>query len=135
MLSAQLQFWIFCHVIIPIKVLNHFRKVFRKATTLSVSEVFFLPTSFHSYISLSVKIIADESTFFLCMLGLHPTPTKTFEMSNSQIITFIVMIHHYKGVKPFPKGVSEGNDALFWKFPLTQRCSGPANSWTGPDRH
>ena len=84
MLSAQLQIWIFCHVIITIKVLNHFRKLFRKETTLIAWEVFFQPTSFHNYFSLSIKIIADESTFFLCMLGLHPTPTNTFEMSNSQ---------------------------------------------------
>ena len=54
---------------------------------------FLLPTSFHSYFSLSVKIIADESTFFLCMLGLHPTPTNTFEMSSSQNCknTFLTM--------------------------------------------
>ena len=43
---------------------------------------FFL-THFISNVSLGVKIIADETTFFLCMLGLHPTPTNTFEMSNS----------------------------------------------------
>ena len=68
----------------PVKVLNHFRKVLRKVTTLIALEVFFQPTSFQGYFTLSVKIIADESTFFLCMFGLHPTPTNTFEMSNSQ---------------------------------------------------
>ena len=65
------------------KVLKHFRKVFRRVKILSMLEVSFYLISFHSYFSLSVKIIADESTFFLCMLGLHPTPTNTFEMSNS----------------------------------------------------
>ena len=40
MLSAQLQFWIFFrHVIITMKVLNYFRKVFKKATILRVVEV------------------------------------------------------------------------------------------------
>ena len=29
----------FCHVIITIKVLNHFRKVFRKVTTLNVLKI------------------------------------------------------------------------------------------------
>ena len=31
----------FCHIIITIKVLNHFRKVFRKVTSLIVLEVSF----------------------------------------------------------------------------------------------
>ena len=120
MLSAQLQFWIFGHVIITTKVINHFRKVFRMATTLSAMEVFFQPTSIHSYFSLSVKIIADESTFFLCMLGLHPTPTNTFEMSKSQNCkkTFFWRCHHQLKVLRTICGVAtwHKDQLINWKF-------------------
>ena len=79
--SCNFGFFSSCHR--HCKVLKHFRKVFRRVKILSMLEVSFYLVSFHSKFSLSVKIIADESTFFLCMLGLHPTPTNRFEMSNS----------------------------------------------------
>ena len=110
----------FCHVIITSKVLNHFRKVLRKVTTLSSLEVFFQPTSFHNHFSLSVKIIADESTFFLCMLGLHPTPTNTFEISNSQNCknTFFWRCHHHLKVLRPICGVDtwHKDQKINWKF-------------------
>ena len=67
-------------------MLKHFRKVFRKVKILSMLEVSFYFISFHSYFSLSVKIIADESPFFLCMFGLHQTPTNTFECRIHKIV-------------------------------------------------
>ena len=82
---CQLQFWIFYHVTITIKVLNHFRKVFRKVTTLNVVEVSSYPTSFQRNSSFSMNIISDESVFYLRMLGVHPKPTNTFKIVyNSQ---------------------------------------------------
>ena len=120
MLFAQLQFWIFCDVIITTKVLKHFRKVFQKGTTLSSLEVFLQLTSFHSYFSLSVQILADESTFFVCMLGLHPTPTNTFKMSNSQNCkrTFFWRCHHHlKVLRPICGVATWHRDQLLnWKF-------------------
>ena len=125
MMFAKLQFWIFILVcglffIITIKVLKHFRKVFRKVTTLGLLEVYLEPTSFHSYFSLSVKIIADESTFFRCMLGLLPTPTNTFEMSKSQNCkkTFFWRSPHYlKVLRPICGVATWHTDQLInWKF-------------------
>ena len=83
------------------KGVKPFQKGVSEGTTLSALEFFFLPTSCHGYFSLSVKIIADESTFFLCMLGLHPTPTNIFEMWNSQNWknTFLTMSSSPRSVK------------------------------------
>ena len=66
-------------------------------------------------LSLSVKIIADESTFFLCMLGLHPTPTNTFELSNSQNCkkTFFWRCHHHlKVLRPICRVATWHKDQL-----------------------
>ena len=74
-MSAQLQFWIFNHVITA--------KMFRKVTTLCAWEVFFKPNSFHRYFSLSARIIADESTCLQYMLCDHNTPNNNLQRSNS----------------------------------------------------
>ena len=127
MLSAQLQLWIFCQVIITIKVLNHFRKLLRKVTTLIAVETFFQPTSFHGYFSLSVKIIADESTFFQYMLSDHSPPTNALQASNSQNCknTFFWRCHHHlKVLKPICEVATRHKDQLInWKLFLSSTIS------------
>ena len=116
----HINFGFFCYDTITIMVLNHFRKVFRKVTTLIALEVFFQPTSFHSYFSLSVKIIADESTFFcLCWVftQLQQTHSKCRIHKNCKKTFFWRCHHHLTVLRPICGVATWHKDQLInWKF-------------------
>ena len=67
-----------------------------------------------------MNILSDEKTFFLCMLGVHPTPTNTFIISNSQnckITVFLRCHHHLRVLRTICRGDTWHTDQLInWKL-------------------